>query len=309
MGEMGNVIQTQLMMLCLIGVGVLVAKIKLVSPQVTGVLSTLVVNVFLPCNLVSVFMSKDFDTGLIGSFVAAAVAGTVACTAVFFGSKLLFAKVKDDRNLILRYALLNPNVGFVGIPVIGGLYGQIGLFYLSAFLIPLNIFMWGFGLSYFEKMDMRNTLVKILKNPPLIGIAAGIVLMLSGLTVPQFIADTLSSLGACTTPMSLLVTGAVLAGISPKSIINGPSVYYSILRLVLIPLAAMGIMMLCGLPPLVTAVTVMSLAMPAATAVVMVAQIYKGNAGYGSQIIFISTVISMVTIPLMAMLVDRVLGL
>lgn len=309
MTDFSGILNTQLILLCLILTGVLLTKIGLVNEKLNQGLSSLVINVFLPCNIFTVFLVEEYDHSLTRYFLLAMGIGFAVETLLYFLSKFLFIRVKDDRGPILRYATLSPNSGFVGIPVISGFYGQGGLLYLSAFLIPLYFYMWGFGLSFFIKTRFRDILKKLATSPALIAIILGFVLMVTGLRPPEFLDGALRGLGACTTPLSLVVTGSVLAGISPRSIISGLNIYYTLIRLFAIPLAVLGILMLCGAPALLTASIVMALAMPAAAATVMLATLYGANAGYASQIIFLSTVVSMASIPLLGMFVNRVLGL
>lgn len=309
MTDFPNILNTQLMLLCLIVVGVLITKLGLVDQKLNQGLSNLVISVFLPCNILTVFFVEQYDASMTKFFLLAIAIGFVIETLLYFLSKFLFKMVRDDRAPILRYATLSPNSGFVGIPVISGFYGQGGLLYLSAFLIPLYFFMWGFGLSFFTKASFKDILKKLATSPALIAIILGFILMVTGLRPPEFIEGTLRNLGACTTPLSLVVTGSVLAGISPRSIISRVNIYYTAIRLFVIPLAVLGVLALCGAPALLTASIVMALAMPAAAATVMLATLHGANAGYASQIVFLSTVVSMASIPLLGMFVNQVLGL
>lgn len=309
MTDFSNILNTQLVLLCLIVVGVLITKAGLVDQKLSAGLSSLVINVFLPCNIVTVFFVDEYDSGMTKLFLLTVAIGFVVETALYFLSKPLFRMVRDDRGPILRYATLSPNSGFVGIPVISGFYGQGGLLYLSAFLIPLYFYMWGFGVSFFSKTSFLGILKKLATSPALIAILLGFLCMVTGLRPPEFLDGTLRYLGGCTTPLSLVVTGCVLAGISPRSIVSRVNVYYTIIRLFVIPLAVLGALVLCGAPALLTASVVMALAMPAAAATVMLATLHGANAGYASQIVFLSTVVSMASIPLLGMLVNRVVGL
>lgn len=309
MSNFSNILNTQLMLLLLIAVGVVAGKVGLLKGEVGQVLSNLVISIFLPCNIVSSFMVDNYDPSLIHNFLLAVLIGFVVETILFFLSGVLFRRVKDDRNPILRYATVSPNSGFVGIPVINGFYGSTGVLYLSAFLIPLYFFMWGFGLSFLTKMNAKEIAKKLATSPALIAIVIGVVLLLTGFRPPAFLGSTISALASCTTPVSLIVTGGVLAGISPRSIVNKIAIYYSSLRLLIIPLAVLGALVLLGVPALVTAVVVIALAMPTAAATVMLATVYDANASYASELLFFSTVVSMVTIPLMGLLVNSAVGL
>lgn len=302
-----DILEKQLMVLCLIAVGVLVAKIGLVNEEMKGKLSDLVVKVIMPCNIVSVLMVKETTPGLVSSFLLAVGISFIIQFAVFFLAKPLFAFVKDNRRPVLQYGTLAPNSGFIGIPVIGGFYGAEGLVYLAGYLLAFNCTTWSVGLSYFKKFSVGQMLKQVVTQPVIVGSIIGAILLITGLRPPVFIEDTVHAIGNCITPISLIVTGSVLASISPKSIMNGVSIYYAALRLIVIPLCTLGILVLLGVPVIITTVLVMALAMPTATSTVMAATLYGGDAKTASGLLFLTTIISMVTLPLMAVLLGNVL--
>lgn len=108
-----------------------------------------------------------------------------------------------------------------------------------------------------------------------------------------------------TTPLAMLIVGSLLANLKLKEVFAEPSIYYAtLLRLIILPLLTMGIMRLLGSGGLVLQVMVTIMAMPAATTTVILAEKYGGNPEYASRIVFISTIISMITIPVMILLVQ-----
>lgn len=302
-----DILDRQLMVLCLIAVGVLVAKIGLVNDAMKGKLSDLVVKVIMPCNIVSVLMVKETTPGLVGSFLLAVGISFAIQFVWFFVSGPLFFFVKDKRRPVLRYGTLAPNSGFIGIPVIGSFYGAEGLVYLAGYLLAFNCTTWSVGLSYFKKFTGKEMLKQVVTQPVIIGSIIGAVLIITGLRPPIFIEDTIHAIGNCITPVSLIVTGSVLAGIKPKSLLSGTSVYYAALRLIGIPLITLVVLMLLGVPAIITTVLTMAVAMPTATSTVMAATLYDGDAEFASGMLFLTTIISMVTLPLMAVLIGQIL--
>lgn len=302
-----DILDRQLMVLCLIAVGILVSKIGLVDERMQQKLSDLVVKVIMPCNIVSVLMVDETTPGLVSSFLLAVGISFVMQFVWFFAAKPIFAFVKDSRAPVLRYGTLAPNSGFIGIPVIGGFYGAEGLVYLAGYLMAFNCTTWSVGLTYFKKFSGRQMLKQIITQPVIIGSIIGALLMVTGLRPPIFIEDTVHAIGNCITPVSLIVTGSVLAGIKPKSLISPVSLFYSALRLILIPLATLGVLMLLGVPAIITTVLTMAVAMPTATSTVMAATLYGGDAKFASGLLFLTTIVSMVTLPLMAVFIGSVL--
>ena len=128
--------------------------------------------------------------------------------------------------------------------------------------------------------------------------------MLTGITIPSPILRTLSYLSGCMLPVSILIIGSILAGVNIRTIFTKLTLYYSGLRLLAIPLVTLLICRMLGTPELVTGVSVLLAGMPAGSTTAILAEKYDGDAVYASGCIFVSTLLSLVTIPALSVLMQ-----
>ncbi len=135
-------------------------------------------------------------------------------------------------------------------------------------------------------------------HPCIIAVFIGFFLMLTQIKLPGFMLKTLSGIGSSNTAISMIVIGSILAEIHVKEILDKDLFYYSAIRLIAIPAFVLVILKLFGVDSLVTGVIVLLSAMPAGSTTVMLADKYGGNSRFASSCVFLSTVLSLITIPL-----------
>ena len=111
--------------------------------------------------------------------------------------------------MVLRYATICSNAGFMGNPVVVGIYGSQGLLYASVYLIPLRIFMWSAGLSCFTVASPKDIVKKLVHHPCIIAVVIGMALMPFPDVVPSFLLQTMQSCSKCVLPVSMIVIGSI----------------------------------------------------------------------------------------------------
>ena len=195
----------------------------------------------------------------------------------------------------------------MGNPVVQEIYGDQGLLLASIFLIPQRIVMWSAGISCFTNEKGKNALKKVMTHPCIIAVFIGVLIMITQLSFPQFVVKTIDVLSQCTTALSMLVIGSILSEINIKSVISKLSLYYSFIRLVFIPLLVLISCIIFKVPYLVTAVSVVLAGMPAGTTTAILAEKYNGDSKLAVRLVFISTLLSLFTIPMLCLLVNTVL--
>ncbi|MFT9057814.1 MAG: AEC family transporter [Ethanoligenens sp.] len=283
--------------------GVYARKRSFITPESRKKLTALFINLILPCNIVA-----SFHIRLSAQVIA--LAGEIL--AISFGvqmlswllSKLLYRRVAHNKQMVLRYGTICSNSGFMGNPVVEGVYGMEGLLYASLFLIPVRIFMWSAGLSLFTVADKKDILKKLLKHPCIIAVWIGLGLMLIDFRLPKFVLDSISSISACTTAVAMIIIGAILAEVDVRRVINRLTVYYSFVRLIFIPLLVLGVLLLLHVSTMLTGIAVLLAGMPAGSTTAILAEQYDGDAAYASQCVLLSTVFSLVTLPALSWLVS-----
>lgn len=291
--------QLQINLFLLMSVGFLLRKKDFAAQGVHQILTKLLINVFLPCNIITSFQIK-LTAGLAGEMLITLAVPFGIYTVCCLLNKFLFARADENRKSVLRYGILISNASFMGNPIAEAIYGTRGLFYASISLIPLRIFMWSAGLALFVRTDWKDGLKKVAAHPCIIAVYIGLLKIFLGLSLPGFIDNTLLQLGRCTTPVSMMVVGMILAEAPLRFRIDRDMLVFCLFRHLLIPLAVLLALCILGIPPLIIGVSVVLSGMPAGSTTAILASTYGADTVYASRLTFVSTVVSFFFMPLLS---------
>lgn len=288
-------------------VGYYAEKKGISTPTSRKGMTDLLVAILLPCMIFDSF-SQEFSLELLKS------GGMILCIA--FGlsilalclGKVCFNQYPPHRKKILQYGTLVANSGFAGLAVVEGAYGAEGLFLASIFIIPNRIFMWTAGISLFEKDDStkktsKEILKSILLNPGIVSVFLGLGRMILGIPLPTFLSSGISALGSCTAPISLVIIGGILSHVEYKTVFDKDTFFASFMRLLILPAIALLIMKTLQFPPLETAIAVILTGMPMGSTTAILAEKYGADSKFGSQCVFVSTLLSLFTVPLLTIFI------
>lgn len=295
-------IQIQIQIILLVAVGYFITKKGMFSAKARAELTNIVIYIVLPCNIFMSF-STDVTPDILYRCAIVFVAAMGAQLLYILLNKVLYRRFAPERQVVMKYATICNNAGFMGLPVIESVFGSTGVLYGAIVLIPIRIFMWTAGLSLFTKTDTKTMLKTLATHPCIWAVILGFAYMFLPVELPAFFAATLNALSSCTVALSMLVVGSILSEVELKTVLDRDCFYYSFFRLVAIPALIYGVMRLCGVDPLVTGVCVLSAAMPAATVTAMLAQKYGGDAAFASKMLFVSTTLSLITLPAIAAII------
>lgn len=296
------VINQVAMLFLIMGIGVIARKKKILKDEVKKGITELILNISLPCMIISSFNQK-FSTNMLFNAGLILVISIGTHIASFSIGKILYLKSSDDKKNILRYLTVFSNAAFMGYPVLQALYGSIGVFYASIYCIPVRIFMWTLGIMLFTKKKETNYLKQVFSNPGIIAVAIGLIPFLLKIQFPIFISQTLTMMGSMTTPLSMLIVGSMLADAKIKTIFSGEVFYASFVRLIMIPLLTLIILKTIGVSGEVLGTSVVLTAMPAGTFTAILAGKFNANESFASNCVFVTTVLSIITIPLIILLI------
>lgn len=302
-----ELISLQLRMFLVMLVGLFFRKKNIISQEGKKNLTDLVIYLILPCNIVKSFMIT-FDRNTLRNFGLILVISVIIQVFCAILARVLYRRVKQEHKPILMYATVASNSGFLGNPVAEGVFGSMGLALASVYLIPQRIVMWSAGVSYFTGGSNRKEVVKrVITHPCIIAVFVGMGMMLSQISLPPFLEAALKDIGNCNTAMSMLVIGTILADVKPREMLDYSILLFSGLRLILIPLAVYGGCLLLQIDPLVTGVSVLLAAMPAASTTAILAAKYNGDAVYAGKCVVLSTVLSLAATPIWSMILLKAL--
>jgi predicted permease len=280
-------------------------KKGIVSREGQKSITDLVINVVLPCNIVTSFVQELPDSALRDCVMIFLISVGMEIMCMLY-ARIAYRNVEANRKKCLTYGILVSNAGFLGNPVAEGVYGPMGLMLASVYLIPVRVIMWSKGIAIFSgESDRRQTLRKVVTHPCVIACMIGIVIMLADLLadvsiVPEWVFDMLQTVGRCNTGLSMMVIGMILSDIDRKQLMDKLVIRYTLERLIVIP-GALG-MILLGLSRLgiVTGLApnlaVLLAAMPAPATTSMLSSKYNCAPDFATKMVILSTLCSIPTI-------------
>ena len=237
---MKSLLTMQGMMFLMILIGAGMRKIQIVTTEGRRSMTNLVVNLILPSNILYAFSKAD-ASAFRSMLVVVAMAFLIQL-AWYLLSRVLWRGMDESRRGVMRYAFQFSNCGYLGNPVIEGLYGAPGLVYASVFLLPVRLFMWSVGLECFQKGagSLRKTIERALTHPCVVATILGVVWMFFPVGLPDFLYNTISGFNQCLTPMTMLVIGFIMAETDLKKMFCKDLFVITVLRLLIQPLAVLA---------------------------------------------------------------------
>lgn len=293
---------------CLMAIGFTIGKLKWLDRVAAGNLSTLLLYGVAPCMLVSSLQlprTPELLTNLLwgGLFLA------VQYGALILLSHLTFRRVPRQTQTVLRFSQVYANTFFMGMPLIQGIFGaQAGVFVIPA-MVVFPLFQWTHAVSL---MGGKFSLKKALLNPGIIGIAVGLVFFLAQITLPEVIGTAFRYVGGMNTPLSMLIIGLQMSLADFKPLFTNKRVYQATAyRLLVGP--AVSLLLLLPLsrwmdPDLVCTLLILS-GTPVASVTSIMAQQFDQDATTAAQVVTMSTLFSMLTLPFVAMLAKTITGI
>ena len=307
MEAVGTVVGKVAVIMLLIVVGYFVTKRGIFTERGASEVTTLLIKLVTPCVIVNSFLG---NTGTLGAYeLLMAMALPALWMAAALGISLLaFRKEPPEWQKVLRFSVLFSNTGFMGIPLVQGIVGDAGVIYASFGVVVFNILCWTYGYSMMSGGAKLN-LKTILLNPGIVGLLFGLPLYFLRLELPGILAEPVGYLADLNTPLAMLVVGSYIAKVDLHSFISDFSVYKaSFLRLLLCP--GVFLLMLLLLRPreeLFLSNMIQASAPVAANSVLFAVQ-FKRDSELASKLVAVSTVLSILTIPVMTVISQLLCG-
>ena len=213
----------------------------------------------------------------------------------------IFGKEEKNRRATLTVLSMVSNCGFMGYPVITATMGEDALIYAVMFVTAFNLMSWTLGAYFFGGRKAMQP-QRLLTNPTIIAVIGGMALFLTGWTLPAFVNSALDMMGATTTPLAMFVIGARLIGLRREHLQDAKLLLACALRLIIFP-ATILLLRFTPLPEMVVSSVYLCTAMPCAALTAMQAERWDCEKELASRGVALSTALSMLTVPLMLMLV------
>ena len=295
-----QMVSTQMLMFLYMLAGVIAAKTGILKKEGRSSIIGLLMNIFLPCMVLDSFQADVGGEQLLNAASILAIS-TVCTAATILLGKGLWRKKSESRRPVLEYTTGFSNLT-AGLPIMELVYGAEAIFYASFFLMPIRIFIWTVGIGLFAKKKGKMQWRSLLLNPCLLAMTIGLFFLFTPATLPGVLGTAVNKLGSLTSPINIILIGASLADIQPREALEKEVLQVSAIRLVILPLIIMAVLRLMGVPALLWQVSVILMAMPAATNGALFAERYGFDHVFGAKCVFVSTVLSLFTVPLLALL-------
>ncbi|KEH99120.1 transporter [Clostridium botulinum C/D str. BKT12695] len=299
-----NAVNQVIILTILILVGFYAKRKGYINEQVNKGFSDILINITSPC-LILISFSFKFSPQMLMNIWKIVLYSSIIHIILFILGKIMYTKYQDeDKKNVLKFLTLFSNCGFIGYPVLQGVYGNMAIFYASVFSIPYNLLLWTYGVGLFCKGKDSVNLIKQLLSPSLIAIFVGFIMFLFSIKLPYPIYRSVEMLGNMTAPIAMMITGVALANIKVRDIFLGKNAYYPVVsRLVILPLIIYCILNALNVDNFLMEVCVVIEAMPPASLTVVFAEGYKGDVDFAARCTFLSTIVSVVTIPIIITLI------
>lgn len=299
------IIETMIKLLLLMGLGFALNKWGIFNRESNRMLSDLIVKVTTPLLIISSVCEND-DGGDRLSILPVLGGAFVLYIALIVVGELLarlpfFRKDEQGPNACM---LVFSNNSFMGIPVLESLYGSSSIFYNSIVNFPFFIFIFTYGAFRLSSGKQKFNIKSIL-TPGVISALVALVIFMTGIKLPEIVVDTCDMVGGVTSPLSMMVLGSTVAMYPlARSLRDWRSYLFSAFRLLVLPALALVACRLLQISDYYTGIVTLSCAMPVASMVLMLAEQNNLETAQISRTTLVSTLLSVVTIPLFVALLS-----
>ncbi len=312
-----EIIINQILILGIVSViGVIAARIGIISEGLRDGIAKLVFNITLPLNIFTAFTAMEISSTLLKN-------GAMVILFAYMGFALLFIvgkisatalKLDDKKSTIHKIHTVFGNHGFLGFPLLSALFpdGQ-GIFYASLVFIASSSILWTAGvymLNSSKNVTTRERLIQLF-NPNTIAFIIGVAFMLLEIRLPDILQSSLGGLGKTTNYLAMLYIGALLANTNVKNLIKNKSIFIlSFNKLLLVPFILIFVidfitsLFAFEISHIAKSVVILQIGMPCMAIIVILAKKFQSDDRLATENVFVSTVFSIITLPFLYFLIQ-----
>jgi predicted permease len=286
-------------------------------PNISRNISKIITNITLPVLVIVSLSDQDIQHIPLFDMFVVIILGTMAIFILFVINSIIgrLLRIPPERQLIHSFLGSFGNVIFLAYPFILHIFGETGLLYAIVFSIANELILWTFGaflLNHNSKSNVEKWNIKYLLNPNTISFLAGILMLLFKLRLPGIIHAPLERLGSATIPLSMMFIGSLLVRTKLKEAVKNVSIWsICVVKMIVIPLvfifgAGFIIPFIKNVNTLMLSVVALQIAMPSQANLSVLADRYHSDSKYAAQAIFITTLVSSITLPIMFFLCSHI---
>lgn len=308
----GSLLNSTIIMLLLMIPGFILRKTGIDNGNLAKGLSSLIIYGMQPGMIMHAFVETEFKPQIFTNCAVVLLLCIIMMGVYYLISKFLFKKADKEIRKVLRFAIIFSNAGYMGIPIINYVLGAEATIYASVYIVGFNLYSYSLGFLIYSEDKKYISVKNILLNPATVSIVVSLLLFVTGANryVPAAVTETLAMMKNSIAPLAMTIIGIRLADLKLDGLIRDKYLYYCLsVRHFIFPFITWGILYLirlAGVPIGEHAFATMLIcaSTPAATATSMYAEKFDGEKVYASKIVSISTVLSVVTMPIMALLLE-----
>lgn len=297
-------LEVMVVLFIIVILGYVACKLGYMGDKFDKKLSSIVVDITCPLLVLSSVMGDELpDRTLILPLLGVGFLTYILLLVFGFWVPRLITKNHDDQGMI-GFALMFANVGFIGYPIVSSIFGPHAVFYAALLNMPNTFFIFTAGVMLIKgEYSLKQFNPKVLVSPAMLGAFLAAIIVALGIHTPDIIARPVTMVGDITVPAALMIIGSSMAKLPIREIIGSPKVYITaLLRLTIVPLSIYFLFKACGVSDLVNNINTVVIAMPVASFGTMFCLKYGRNPSLITETTFITTLGSIITIPLITLL-------
>ena len=301
--------QQVLILMLLISVGFVCGKTRFLSEGAVSGMTDFVLYVVSPCVIVQAFQ-RPYEPQLSHFLLQAAVFTAFATVAAYLLGRCTLRAPDPRQQSVYRFAVIFSNCAFMGLPLENALLGEDGLFFGAVCLAVYMIFTWTMGVRVMSGSEGKLSWKKVLLNPGVLAVLVGMVLFFSSTTLPTVLSAPVGYLATLNTPVPMVIIGYHLSRAHIAPILREKRTWLVMAeRLIIVPLIGLGAGLLAHMDPTTLLSCIIVLCPPTAAVCTMFAVSCKQDAALSVSLVSLSTLLSVVTMPLMIVLAQTCLSL
>ncbi len=301
-----TVLNQAVIMALLIITGVLCYNIKIITKESAKSLSSLVLMVVNPLILVVSYQipyKKELLNGLLWTLGLSFASIIIAIILSY-----IFIRKKRENLPIERFSAVYSNCAFMGVPLVNGIYGNEGVFYLTAFVTVFNILVWTHGVFLMKGKFKIKMIAEAFRTPAIIAAVIAFLLFIFKIKIPETPLKAMNYIADMNTPLAMIAAGAYIAQTNVFKALKNYRLYLTgAVKLIAVPLAAALLFSLLPINKIVTGTAVLASACPTAVTCTLFAIRFKKDALYASEIFAVTTLMSIIILPLIMAITEKII--
>lgn len=291
-------------MFVLMLIGLILSRTGLLTERGSGDIANLLLYIIIPCVVIRSYIT-EFSMEKLYGFLISIVLAVLAFAATIGISWLVYGTRKPVENFGTAFC----NAGFIGIPLVTAVFGHEAAFYVAAFASFINLLQWTYGVVIISGNRRGIDPKKIIINPVSIALVIGLVIFFSGIHVPDTVNSLMESVAAMNTPAAMVVLGYYLSCTGLRQLFLQKGFYLaSVIRLLVIP--AVTLLLLYLVPwghGKIGMITLIAASTPIGTSTAIFAQKFGRDYQRAVCMVCLSTILSLVSMPLVISFAERIL--